>query len=286
MQSQTIAQVLTAVGRNVAPVDAQMLLQHVLNVNRAFLLTHPEHVLTSQQAATFLKLIQQRIEGWPVAYLIGKREFYDLIFDVSEAVLIPRPETELLVEWALELIPDNKPSNILELGTGSGAIAITIAKHRPQAHVTGVDLSVDALAVARQNAIKLQADNINWVAGSWFDELSDRKFDLIVSNPPYVAENDAHLQQGDLRFEPQVALSAGLHGLACIMHIIRLAPQYLSDAGWLLLEHGYDQAAECRRLLEERDFSNICSHPDLAGIMRVSGGQWNARADCNRFKPQ
>ena len=273
MQPQTVAQALALAIRKIDPIDARMLLQHVLNASSAFLSTYPEHVLTSQQVLDFSDLIQRRIDGWPVAYLTGKREFFDRVFEVDGAVLIPRPETELLVEWALELLPEDLPCDVLELGTGSGAIAITIAKHRPHVRVVAVDISHDALAVARRNAAKWEAGNIEWIAGSWFDELSGRKFDLIVSNPPYVAENDPHLQQGDLRFEPQIALSAGTHGLACIAHIIRVAPQYLNPAGWLLLEHGYDQAEACGRLLAEKDFSNICSHPDLAGIMRVSGGQ-------------
>lgn len=275
-QPKTIAHALSAAGKSIDHTDARILLAHVLAANHAFLLTHPEHVLTSQQEANFRHLVEQRSIGQPVAYLIGKREFYDLIFNVNAAVLIPRPETELLVEWALRLIPEHQSCEILDLGTGSGAIAITIAKHKPQTRVTAVDLSTAALAVASRNAIELQVRNVDWITSNWFDELSDRKFDLIVSNPPYVAAHDPHLQRGDLRFEPQVALSAGEDGLACIAHIIQSAPQYLSPAGWLLLEHGYDQASQCKRLLAEKDFSNICSYPDLAGIMRVSGGQWNA----------
>lgn len=274
MQPQTVAQALALASRDVDLIDARLLLQHVLNVSSVFLSTYPEHLLTSRQAIDFYQLIRQRTDGWPVAYLTGEREFYDSVFAVDEAVLIPRPETELLVEWGLRLLPEDRSCDVLDLGTGSGVIAITIAKHRPRARIVAVDISPDALAVARRNAAKLEATHIEWISGSWFDELSGRKFDLIVSNPPYVAENDPHLQQGDLRFEPQIALSAGAHGLACIAHIIRVAPQYLNPAGWLLLEHGYDQAEACGRLLTEKDFSNICSRSDLAGIMRASGGQW------------
>ncbi|SFF00411.1 peptide chain release factor N(5)-glutamine methyltransferase [Nitrosomonas sp. Nm166] len=276
MQSETITQALTAVCREIDRVDACMLLQHVLNVNHAFLLTYPDHVLIPQQTTEFFCLAKQRIGGTPIAYLTGERAFYDLNFKVTEAVLIPRPETELLVEWALKLIPVDQPRKILDLGTGSGAIAITIAKHRPQSQVTAVDLSADALAVCRWNTKNLRVNNLHLIAGNWFDELSGERFDLIVSNPPYVAESDPHLKQGDLRFEPQIALSAGDNGLACIGHIINAAPRHLVKSGWLLLEHGYDQAAACRRLLAHRDFSNICCYPDLAGIMRVSGGQMNA----------
>ena len=275
MQPETITQALTSACREIDRVDARLLLQHVLDVEHAFLLTHPDQVLTSQQTDEFSRLVKQRSEGRPVAYLIGKRDFYDLTFKVTEAVLIPRPETELLVELALKLIPDNQFCRILDLGTGSGAIAITLAKHRPQSQVTAIDLSSNAIAVSRWNAANLEVNNIYLKTGNWFDELSGERFDLIVSNPPYVAENDLHLQQGDLRFEPQMALSTGDNGLACIRHIIAKAPDYLVNTGWLLLEHGYDQAAACRRLLGDRDFSNICSYPDLAGIMRVSGGQLN-----------
>ena len=275
MQPETITQALTSAYREIDRVDARLLLQHVLDVEHAFLLTHPDQVLTSQQTDDFSRLVRQRSDGIPVAYLIGKRDFYDLTFKVNETVLIPRPETELLVELALKLIPDNQFCKILDLGTGSGAIAIAIAKHRPQSQVTAIDLSSSAIAVSRWNAANLEVNNISLRTGNWFDELSGEKFDLIVSNPPYVAENDPHLQQGDLRFEPQMALSTGDNGLACIRHIIAAAPDYLVNDGWLLLEHGYDQAAECRRLFRDRDFSNICSYPDLAGIMRVSGGQLN-----------
>ncbi|MDP1786901.1 peptide chain release factor N(5)-glutamine methyltransferase [Nitrosomonas sp.] len=275
MRPETITQALTSAYREIDRVDARLLLQHVLDVAHAFLLTHPNQVLTPQQTDEFSRLVRQRSEGMPVAYLIGRRDFYDLTFRVTEAVLIPRPETELLVELALKLIPDNQFCKILDLGTGSGAIAITIAKHRPQSQVTAIDLSSEAIAVSRWNAANLEVNNISLRTGNWFDELSGEKFDLIVSNPPYVAENDPHLQQGDLRFEPQMALSTGDKGLACVRHIIAAAPDYLVNDGWLLLEHGYDQAAECRRLFRDRDFSNICSYPDLAGIMRVSGGQLN-----------
>lgn len=275
MQHETIAQALAAACRAIDPVDARLLLEYVLHANHAFLLTHPEHLLTGPQSATFSQLIQKRAKGIPVAYLTGERPFYDLTFQVTEAVLIPRPETELLVEWALQQIAEEQPGRILDLGTGSGAIAITLAKHRPQSCVVAVDLSPDAIAVAQRNAKALGVTNLEFVTGNWFDELSREKFDLIVSNPPYVAERDPHLQQGDLRFEPALALSAGDDGLTCISHIIAAAPRHLAANGWLLLEHGYDQAEACRELLQQAGFNNICSKPDLAGIMRVSGGQLN-----------
>ena len=275
MQLKTISHVLTVAYSGIDRIDARMLLQHVLSVNHSFLLTYPDHVLASQQMADFLGLVERRVKGVPVAYLTGERAFYDLDFNVTEAVLIPRPETELLVEWALELVPANKPSKILDLGTGSGVIAITIAKHRPQSEVTAVDLSADAIAVCRRNARNLHVDNLHLIVGDWFSELSAERFDLIVSNPPYVVEDDPHLKQGDLRFEPQMALSAGDNGLVYIDHIINIAPSYLIKDGWLLLEHGYNQAAACRQLLAHRGFNNIRSCLDLAGIIRISGGQMN-----------
>ena len=273
MHSLTIAQVMTDTRHALESVDVRLLLQHVLKVEYAFLLTYPEYELTATQKQSFQQLLQRRIQGVPIAYLIGKRDFYDLTFKVNEAVLIPRPETELLVELALERIPPDRSCRILDLGTGSGAIALTLAKHRPLAQMVAVDVSPAALAVCQENARILRVDNVNFVTGSWFDELSGERFDLIVSNPPYVARDDLHLQQGDLRFEPQVALAAEDNGLACIQQIIAAAPHHLATMGWLLLEHGHDQAEACRELLQQADFSNMCSHPDLAGIMRVSGGQ-------------
>lgn len=271
--TNTISQALAAACRDIDRIDARLLLQHVLDVNHVFLLTHPDHVLTSQQTQEFFCLVKWRIHGTPIAYLTGEQAFYDLTFKVTEAVLIPRPETELLVEWALKLLPADQSCKVLDLGTGSGAIAIAIAKHRLQSQVTAVDLSADAIAVSRWNAKNLQVDNLCFVTGNWFDELSGERFDLIISNPPYVVGSDPHLQQGDLRFEPQIALSGGVDGLSCIRHIIDAAPRCLVNSGWLLLEHGYDQAVECRRLLEKMDFRNVCCYPDLAGIMRISGGQ-------------
>lgn len=273
----TIAQVLQGARRHIDGIDARLLLQHVLNVSAVFLAAYPDYQLKPRQIDSFQQLITKRIAGEPVAYLIGEREFFDLTFKVTPAVLIPRPETELLVELALSRIPINMAWNILDLGTGSGAIAITIAKHRPLARVTAVDYSSDALSVARLNREKLGVSNVQILAGSWFDGLDQLKFDLIVSNPPYVAEGDPHLEQGDLRFEPRIALTAEEGGVACIRQIIARAPQFLLPGGELLLEHGYDQAMICQQLLAESNFINIFSCQDLAGISRVSGGQQHDR---------
>lgn len=268
--SQTIVQALAWANRTIEAIDARILLQHALQVNHAFLLTHAEDKLTAIQIKQFSNLVNQRADGMPVAYLTGQREFYDLIFKVTPAVLVPRPETELLVELALETITENRPYSVLDLGTGSGAIAITIAKHRPQANVVAVDLSNDAVSIAQRNAHNVGTKNVCVIQSNWFEQLdADAKFDLIVANPPYVAENDPHLQQGDLRFEPPLALSTADNGLSCIRHIIANAATFMIDGGRLLLEHGHDQSADCRQLLEASGFQRIKAHRDLAGIDRV-----------------
>lgn len=275
MQSTTIEQALFQAYRRIETIDARLLLEKVLKVDQTFLLTHSDHLLTSQQFDHFFYWVTQRFQGMPIAYLTGQREFYDSVFQVTDAVLIPRPETELLVDLALGLIPVDRACKILDLGTGSGAIAISIAKQRPLSQVTAVDISDAAIEVARFNAIHLQVKNIRFSLGSWFDELSDQRFDLIVTNPPYVAVNNPYLQKGDLRFEPKIALSAGYHGMDCITHIIQRATKYLVNQGWLFVEHGYDQAEECRQLFREANFTNIGSYADLSGIMRVGGGQFS-----------
>lgn len=273
MGSISIGRVLQASYQKIEPIDARLLLQHVLNENQAFLHTHPNCILTSLQEQTFSQLVARRLYGEPVAYLLGEREFYDLTFKVTSAVLIPRPETELLVDLALERLPADQIYRVLDLGTGSGAIALTIAKHRPQVKVVAVDISADAAAIAKLNTERLGVNNVSIVVGSWFDALGGEKFDLIVSNPPYVAESDPHLRQGDLRFEPQLALAAESDGLACLREIISVSPDYLVVGGWLLIEHGYDQAVNCSQLFKIAGFDRIFSSPDLAGIMRVSGGK-------------
>ena len=269
----TILGALQQACQNLGATDARMLLQHVLNVSHAYLIAHPEQILTPEQTRSFHLLTSRRAHGEPVAYLIGKREFYSLEFIVTPAVLIPRPETELLVELALNSIPLDLPCRILDLGTGTGAIALSIAKHRPLASITAVDVSADAVAVFKANARQLNVNNVRIIQADWFNELCGERFDLIVSNPPYVAEGDLHLTQGDLRFEPRVALVAEGDGLDCIRSIVASAPVHLAEGGALLLEHGYDQAEACRQLLSHEGFREVFSHCDLAGIMRVSGGR-------------
>jgi release factor glutamine methyltransferase len=268
----TIREALYRARLNIDDIDARMLLQHVLNVGPAHLIAHSAQQLTPAQAQAFGLMTAKRAQGEPVAYLTGKREFYSLDFTVTPAVLIPRPETELLVDLSLARIPLDVPCRILDLGTGSGAIALTIAKHRPLATITAVDISANAIAVAKINATQLNARNVRILMGDWFRELGEERFDLIVSNPPYVADGDPHLTQGDLRYEPGTALAAGCGGLECIESIVAGAPSHLTPKGMLLLEHGYDQAQACRQLLSNAGFRRVLSLPDLAGIQRVTGG--------------
>jgi release factor glutamine methyltransferase len=255
-----------------ARIEVQCLLQAVLQANRAWLLTHPEQSLDADQHARYMTLLEQRLGGEPIAYLLGEREFYGLTFKVTPATLIPRPETELLVELALQRIPEKGLCRVLDLGTGSGAIALSIAHARPEAEVVAVDASSAALEVAQINMQRLDLGNVRLMQSDWFFALHDKRFDMIVSNPPYIAADDVHLAQGDVRFEPRTALASGADGLEDIRRIILQAKAHLNANGWLLLEHGYDQAAQVRALLQQSGFTGVFSTCDLAGIERVSGG--------------
>ena len=219
-----------------------------------------------------MEWVRRRRAGEPVAYITGEREFFSLAFRVTPAVLIPRPETELLVEAALASIPADAPARVLDLATGSGCVAVAIANERPGAQVTATDVSREALAVARENA-KRHGTRIDLVESDWFAALAGRRFDLIVANPPYVAEDDPHLAAGDLRFEPRAALVAGPKGLDCIETIVEQAIHHLRAGGRLLFEHGYDQAPCARALLAAAGYGDIVTRRDLAGIERVSGGR-------------
>jgi release factor glutamine methyltransferase len=220
-----------------------------------------------------VKCVERRIAGEPVAYIVGVREFFSLEFKVSPAVLIPRPETELLVELVLERLADDETASVLDLGTGSGCIAIAIAKHRPGARVVAVERSAAALAIARENSARHRISNLELRQSDWFSALDRERFDLIVANPPYIAADDPHLKQGDLRAEPTDALIAGADGFAAVRAIVARAPQFLNAGGTLLCEHGYDQAARCRELLAAAAFEEVFSCNDLAGVARVSGGR-------------
>lgn len=256
-----------------ARLEAQILLGHALGKSRVWLIAHDSEALAPRQTDLFHKLLERRLAGEPVAYLLGEREFFGLPFRVTPAVLIPRPETELLVELALVHLPPDRPFRVLDLGTGSGAIAIAIARHRPLAKVTAVEYSSASLEVARANAARLGAQNIDFRQGSWFSALAPgERFGIIVSNPPYVANGDPHLARGDARFEPVAALASGADGLDDIRAIVSGARSRLVPGGWLLFEHGYDQASACRALLEKTGYGNIASADDLAGIARVTMG--------------
>lgn len=248
-----------------------MLLQAALQVNRAYLLAHPEQVLDELQSATYGALFERRLNGEPIAYILGEREFFGLDFRVTPATLIPRPDTELLVELALQRMPPR--GRVLDLGTGSGAIALSIAHSRPDIHVTAVDASIEALEVAQENALRLKLTNAHLLHSDWFSALLGERFDLVVSNPPYIEDADAHLEQGDLRFEPRTALASGTDGLDDIRRIIADAKDHLLNDGWLLFEHGYDQAERVRELLRQAGYAEVFSAHDLSGIERVSGGR-------------
>lgn len=253
--------------------EAHILLGAALGVTRAWMIANAEQTLTSDKAAQFQTLLQRRLRGEPVAYILGKREFFGLELRVAPGVLIPRPDTETLVEAALRQIPSDANLRILDLGTGSGAIALAIAAHRPHAAVTAVDQSDAALAIARFNMEQLGMKNVRLLQSDWFDALGEECFDLIVSNPPYIAAADPHLSQGDLRFEPASALASGDEGLDDIRRIAGSAPGHLMAGGWLLLEHGYDQAAGVADLLRTQGFGEIGHASDLAGITRVTFGR-------------
>ncbi|AOY00680.1 peptide chain release factor N(5)-glutamine methyltransferase [Jeongeupia sp. USM3] len=251
-------------------VDARVLLQHALQVSRAWLIGHADDVLPPAQAAAFEALAARRRAGEPVAYLVGTREFYGRDFAVSPAVLIPRPETELLVELALARA--GQGARVVDLGTGSGCIPVTLKLERPDLAVSAVDISADALAVARGNAAALGADVV-FRQSDWYAALAGETFDLVVSNPPYIVAGDAHLSRGDLRFEPQGALTDFADGLEHIRRIVEGAGGPLAPRGWLLFEHGFDQGEASRALLAAAGFLDVQTWPDLAGLDRVSGGR-------------
>jgi len=255
-----------------ARIEVQCLLQAVLQVNRAYLFTHPERILSDAESSRYHALFARRLQGEPVAYLLGEREFFGLNFKVTPATLIPRPDTELLVELALAKIPQQGVYRVLDMGTGSGAIALSIAYARPNAQVWAVDFSEAALQIAQENQRALQLKNVTLLQSDWFAALAQQRFDMIVSNPPYIEFDDVHLSQGDVRFEPLTALASGADGLDDIRRIASQALQHLNPQGWLMFEHGYDQAAAVREILQQAGLKNIFSAQDLAGIERVTGG--------------
>lgn len=257
-----------------ARLDTELLIAHVLNIPRSRFITEPEFELNKQQIDNIQTIIQRRAEGEPVAYLLGSQHFWDLELKVSPAVLIPRPDTEVLVETALTLYSTDASINVLDLGTGSGAIALAIARSRPHWHVCASDESQAALAVAMENTEHYQLHNVTLLQSHWFEKLvKDKRYDLILSNPPYIADNDPHLQQGDVRFEPQQALVAGKDGLDAIRFLVTESKLYLLPGGWLLLEHGYDQGERVRQLFVDHGYREVQQRKDLGGHVRVTLGR-------------
>lgn len=273
--ADTLAQCLQAAqSRGLARVDAQLLLMWSLGHNphdRAWLIAHDDEPVPELAAERWQAALQRRLDGEPVAYILGEQAFFGLNLRVGPGVLVPRPDTETMVQWALELAPDQPDVHCWDVGTGSGAIALALCRERPQWTITASDLSTQALRVAQSNGERLGL-TVRWAQGPWLDALPGERFELIVSNPPYIAEGDPHLSA--LRHEPRSALTAGADGLDDLRILITQAPDHLSAGGWLLLEHGHDQASVVRALLTQVGFVCVNSRKDLAGIERCSGGQW------------
>lgn len=259
LQSETIA------------LDCELLLCYCLGKDRAYLYTWPEREIDNVKVNEFQALLERRKCGEPIAYLIGTREFWSLPLQVNNSTLIPRPDTERLVEVALDLALPEK-ARVLDLGTGTGAIALALASENCHWHVLGVDVAEDAISLAQKNAGDLKIGNAQFLQSNWFESIPRQSFDLIVSNPPYIDENDAHLSQGDVRFEPRRAIVAAQNGFAAINDIASAAKPYLQHDGWLLFEHGFTQAAAVRTLLSQLGYSDISTWNDWGGNERVTGG--------------
>ena len=259
-------------GDHYSDFDSQVLLCHVLEINSAQLISRADEPVASELVERFKALVELRINGMPIAYITGVREFWSLPLIVNQDVLIPRPETELVVESVLSLISSEFQSNVLELGAGSGAISLAIGRERPNANIIACDKSESALIVARQNQQQLKLENICWVLSDWFDQIPDREFDVICANPPYISSNDSHLETGDVRSEPRSALVSGIDGLDDLGLIISQAHNYLKKQGWLVVEHGYDQGKRVRRLFENQHYSQIRTFTDLGNNERVTQG--------------
>ena len=268
--------VLTPVSPS-ARLDAELLLAQVLNATRAFFYAHPEYVLTTLQQEQYHEVLAKRVAGMPIAYLTGTREFWSLPLQVCEDTLIPRPETELLVEVALSLLTSMSPATVLDLGTGSGAIACALASERPDWQLLACDKSPAALDIARVNATQLGLHNLSVLCSDWFESIPLQRFDAIVSNPPYIAEHDPHLTQGDVRFEPRDALISGVDGLDALNYLIQQSLQWLLPNGLLLLEHGFEQGPAVAAMLEQCGYQQIQCWKDWQGHDRISGGRAKSR---------
>lgn len=265
---------LDAAGSESPRLDAQILLGHILQQPRSYLIAHADQILSPDQLQQAETLLCQRLEGRPIAHLIGRREFWSRELEVSPDTLIPRPDTEITLELALEKIPTDIRWSLLDLGTGTGALALMLALERPACQVTATEISAKALAVAERNRQRLGVETIRFLQGDWFALLTDQRFHLIVSNPPYIPDQDPHLERGDVRFEPRQALAAGPAGLDDLKRLIKQAPAHLHVDGWLVLEHGFDQAEIVGNLLKSHGFENVDSRTDLAGHPRASAGQY------------
>ncbi|WP_420589995.1 peptide chain release factor N(5)-glutamine methyltransferase [Bacterioplanoides sp.] len=262
-----------------ALLDAQLLLTHVLEQNRTYLYTWGDKALTDEQCSRVNSLLEQRLNGEPLAYILGQREFWSLPFKVAPSTLIPRADTETLIEWVLDLAAEQQipaQGSALDLGTGTGAIALAVASELPDWQITGADFQPEAVALASVNQQALGFNNARIIQSDWYQAFSGQTFDLIVSNPPYIDGDDPHLDQGDVRFEPKSALVAEDAGMADLAHIISQAPEYLNDGGWLLLEHGFQQAEAVCELLTQCGFTQVENRKDLGGNPRISGGCWNS----------
>ncbi|TQV76478.1 peptide chain release factor N(5)-glutamine methyltransferase [Aliikangiella marina] len=271
---QAIQQAVTKINSESARLDSEVLLAFILERNKTWLKTWPDYQLSTVEQDGFAQLVERRANGEPVAYLTGQRDFWTLDLATNNSTLIPRPETELLVEQALQFLEDQPVAKVLDLGTGTGAIALAIASERPHDRVIGADFNASAVELAVNNSQRNKLSNAEFVCSDWFTEIPQMKFDLIVSNPPYVAAGDPHLQQGDLVFEPDSALIAGDNGFADIEHIIDLARQFLTNGGALMFEHGYQQANRVTELFVKNGYSQIETIKDLSGLDRVTQGIW------------
>ena len=256
-----------------ASLEAELLMEEICGVSRSRQFSHADDQLSEDKVELYKRALERRLSGEPLAHIIGRRGFWDVDLRITPDVLIPRPDTEILVEQALQRIPHDAGWQIADLGTGSGAIAIAIARERPQCELTATDTSPAALAIARGNSIELGVNNINFVAGSWGQPLETQRFDMILSNPPYIRTDDPHLVEGDLTAEPQQALVSGSDGLDDIRQIITDSTTCLKPGGWLLLEHGFEQASEVVGLLQQHDFNEIFTEKDYGGNDRVTGGK-------------
>ena len=261
-------------GSDSSRLDCELLLSEVLCKDRAYLYAWPERFLSDEQSKQFFVLFERRQQGEPIAYILGRQEFWSLPLQVNTSTLIPRPATETLVETALERFAARRESqlSVLDLGTGTGAIALALASECLRWQVTAVDKQADAIALAKQNASNLGVKNVVFFCSDWYEKLNGQVFNAILANPPYIDAKDPHLQQGDVRFEPKTALVADKQGMADLEHIITLAPQYLLPGGYLLLEHGFQQGEAVRALLSARGFQQVQTRADLSGLARVSCG--------------